>query len=127
MRESAWFLASTSCLNADEPGLVQGKVFVGPVSPVEQPGQTITLPCDAYEPRKILVFNRDSSKLISKVDIECNSEENYARYRVELPPGIYTIDINHIGIDHSQDVPAQITVEAGITYRLDINIDTGIR
>jgi len=120
-------ITTTGCMIAPEHGLLQGKVYIGPVSPVEQPGQSTTLPCNVYKPRKIMVYDHDGSRLVTQVDIECNSEGNYARYRVELQPGTYTIDINHIGVDSSQEVPAHITVEAGITYRLDINIDTGIR
>ncbi|UCG54120.1 MAG: hypothetical protein JSV32_05840 [Dehalococcoidia bacterium] len=115
------------CSNTPEKGLLQGKVNIGPISPVEQPGQTTTLRCDVYAARKILIYDKIGNKLLMQVDIECNSEENYTRYRVELEPGSYMVDINRIGVDSSSDVPKQIEILSGITVRLDIDIDTGIR
>jgi len=98
-----------------ETGLLQGKVLIGPIAPVEQPGQDTTLRCDIY------------ALILKQVDIDCNAEENYVRYRVELAPGTYIVDINHIGIDYSDDVPKQVEIQSGATFRLDIDIDTGIR
>lgn len=115
------------CSNTAEKGLLQGNVLIGPVSPVEQPGQDTTLRCDVYEARKIMIYDKNGERLIMQVDIDCNVEEDYARYRVELDPGTYTIDINHIGIDSSDDVPKQVEIRSGTTFKLDIDIDTGIR
>jgi hypothetical protein len=120
-------LLFVGCSCESEKGLLQGKVSIGPISPVEQPGQTTTIRCDVYDVRKIMIYDKNRTNLIKQIDIDCNSEENYARYRVELEPGIYIIDINHIGIDFSKDVPKQVEIEAGLTTRLDIDIDTGIR
>ena len=44
-----------------------------------------------------------------------------------LKPGTYTVDINRIGMDSSDDVPQRVEIQLGITTRLDIDIDTGIR
>jgi hypothetical protein len=46
---------------------------------------------------------------------------------VELDPGVYRVDINRIGVDSSSDVPEQVEIVAGLTFKLDIDIDTGIR
>ena len=115
------------CSSTAEKGLLQGNVHIGPISPVEQPGQDTTLRCDVYEARKIMIYDKSGEKLLKQVDIDCNAEENYTRYRVELGPGIYIVDINRIGIDSSSDVPKQVEIQSGITVRLDIDIDTGIR
>jgi len=115
------------CSNTVEKGLLQGEVNICPISPVEHPGKTMIIRCDVYDVRKIMIYDKDGTKLIQQVDIDCNAEENYARYRVELEPGTYRIDINHIGVDFSKDVPKQIEIQAGINTRLDIDIDTGIR
>jgi hypothetical protein len=115
------------CSTTIEKGLLQGTVSIGPISPVEQPGQDTTLRGDVYEARKIMIYDEHGKDLLEQVDIECNTEENYARYRLKLKPGIYTIDINRIGVDHSDDVPQQVEIQSGITVRLDIDIDTGIR
>jgi len=120
-------LLFSGCGGSAKMGLLQGKVSIGPIYPVEQPGQTTTIRCDVYDSRKIIIYDKSGTKLLKQVDIECNVEENYARYRVELEPGIYTVDINHIGIDHCKSLPKQVEIRSGITIRLDVDIDTGIR
>lgn len=115
------------CSGTEGVGILQGKVSIGPLSPVEQPGQTTTIRCDAYDARKIMIYDQNGKRLLYQVDIECNIEENSATYKIELKPGIYTIDINHIGIDHSGDVPVQIEITDGEVVNLNIDIDTGIR
>jgi hypothetical protein len=116
-----------ACSGISEKGLLHGKVKVGPISPVEQSGVTNIINCDVYDARKIMIYDEDGKELIHQVDIECNSEENYARYSIELTSGVYMIDINHIGIDFSHNVPEKVVIKAGTTTRLDIEIDTGIR
>ena len=103
-------------------GVLEGKVTIGPLRPVEKPGETPTVPPEVYAARKIMVYDRNHQTLVKQVDI---NDQGY--YRIELAPGIYTIDINHVGIDRSPDVPKQIEIKAGQTIRLDIDIDTGIR
>ena len=117
----------TGCSSTAEKGLLQGNVLIGPVTPVEQPGQDTTLRCDVYDARKIMIYDESGSSLLMQVDIDCNPDENYARYRVELEPGIYTVDTNRVGIDNSDDVPRQVQIISGQTFKLDIDIDTGIR
>jgi hypothetical protein len=103
-------------------GVVEGKVTIGPLQPVEKPGETPTVPPEVYQARKIMVYDRNRQTLVKQVDI---NGQGY--YRVELVPGIYVIDINYVGIDRSPDVPKQVEVKAGQTTTLDIEIDTGIR
>ena len=69
-----------------------------------------------------MVYDKNHRKLIKQVDIDCNGS-----YRAELEPGLYVIDINHIGIDHSSEVPARAEIRSRETIQLDIDIDTGIR
>ncbi len=115
------------CSNAPEEGLLQGIVSVGPLTPVITPGQDTTINCQAYSLRKIMVYDESGQNLIKQVDIDCSQEENFARYQVKLEPGTYTIDINHLGVDFSKDVPEKVEIQSGLTTRLDIDIDTGIR
>jgi len=103
-------------------GILEGTVDIGPLSPVEQPGEKPPVPCEVYQARKIMVYDKNGRDVVTQVDIDCDG-----RYRVELKPGIYIVDINRIGIDSSGDVPRQVEIMAGLTFRLDIAIDTGIR
>lgn len=111
-----------SCGTDAEPGILQGKVTIGPLQPVVRPGEIVETPCEVYEARKIMVYDKSGNKLVEEVDIDCDG-----RYVVKLTPGMYTVDINRIGIDHSSEVPKQVEIKSGITTRLDIDIDTGIR
>jgi hypothetical protein len=117
----------TGCSSTPEKGLLQGNVLIGPITPVEQPGQEITLNCDVYALRKIMIYDKNGEKLIQQVDIDCDEKQQITRYRVELEPGTYMVDINRIGIDYSDDVPKQVEIKSGLTFKLDIEIDTGIR
>ena len=115
---------SMSCSDKiPERGTLTGNVTIGPLCPVE--------PCDmtpeqiefAYSERKIYIHPaRNTSLLVKEVDV------HYDRpYSVDLLPGTYIVDINHIGMDRSGDVPARITIRPNVTDTLDIDIDTGIR
>jgi hypothetical protein len=105
-----------------EPGILQGKVTIGPLQPVATPGEPAEVPCGVYEARKIMVYDKSGDRLVEQVDIDCDG-----RYVVKLSPGTYTVDINRIGVDFSKGLPAQVEIKSGITTRLDIDIDTGIR
>ena len=111
------------CSNSNqEPGVLEGMVNIGPIVPMERPGVKYEIPCEVYEARKVMVYDKNHKKLVQQVDIDCNGY-----YRVELEPGIYVIDINRIGIDHSSEVPTKVEMKPGQTIQLDIDIDTGIR
>ena len=107
----------------ENSGILQGIVTIGPITPVERPGEKPPIPPEVYEARKIMVYDKSGKELIQQVDID--SESGW--YVAHLKPGTYTIDINRIGMDSSDDVPQQVEIQLGITTRLDIDIDTGIR
>ena len=111
-----------ACAGPAEPGTLHGKVTIGPLQPVVTPGEPADVPCEVYEARKVMVYDKSGDKLVEQVDIDC-----LGRYSVKLEPGTYTVDINRIGIDFRKGLPAQVEIESGITTRLDIDIDTGIR
>ena len=111
-----------ACAGTAEPGTLHGKVAIGPLQPVVTPGEPAEVPCEVYEARKVMVYDKSGEKLVEQVDIDC-----VGRYSVKLEPGTYTVDINRLGIDFSKGLPAQVQIKSGITTRLDIDIDTGIR
>lgn len=116
-----------ACGEPTETGILEGTVKIGPIWPVERPGENPPVPSEVFASRKIMVYNRSSTKLVEQVDIIQIDQRQEGHYRVELQPGIYTVDTNHLGIDHSADVPKQIEIKSGQTVRVDIDIDTGIR
>jgi hypothetical protein len=105
-----------------EHGILEGKVSIGPLVPVERPGVKYDIPCKVYEARKVTVYDKNHNNLVRQVDIDCNGH-----YQVELEPGFYVVDINRIGIDHSSEVPTKVEIKPQDTLLLDIDIDTGIR
>jgi hypothetical protein len=105
-----------------ETGTLEGTVTIGPIWPVARSGDERPIPPEVYEARKVMVYDKNGSKLVKQVDLEYGGH-----YSVELEPGTYIVDINRIGIDSSSDVPVEIEIRSGETVKLDIDIDTGIR
>ncbi|MGI2335881.1 MAG: META domain-containing protein [Dehalogenimonas sp.] len=44
-------------------GILRGSVTIGPITPVESPGEKPTVPPEVYEARKIMVYNESGDKL----------------------------------------------------------------
>jgi hypothetical protein len=106
-----------------EFGVLEGHVTIGPLVPVIHEGELEPTPApEVYAAREIVVFMEGGEKEFIRLKIDKDGN-----YQVELPVGIYVVDINHIGVDTATDLPKEIEIiNKGIT-RLDIDIDTGIR
>ncbi|MFP3976154.1 MAG: hypothetical protein ACLFVK_08035 [Dehalococcoidia bacterium] len=100
-------------------GVFEGKARIGPTSLGEEIDQPY--PEEVYQPRKVMVYDADHAQLITQVDLD---ENGY--YRVELPPGTYTIDINYFSADTSYTVPRKLKIEPGIHVMLDIDFNTNV-
>ena len=121
-------LMLVSCqMGVPETGLLQGGVNIGPITPVEIPGQNPPVPPETFSSRKVMVYDASGTNLVKEVTINQIGQTANGYYSVQLAPGTYTVDIIHTGIGGSGDVPKKITVSAGQTVIVDINIDTGIR
>lgn len=106
-----------------ETGALEGHVTIGPLSPVEEAGVPEPTPApEMYAERKIVIYAENGQQEVTQVDID-----DSGNYRVTLPVGVYRVDINHLGVDFSKDLPAQVEINNQQTTQLDINIDTGIR
>jgi hypothetical protein len=117
------FLSAACASQPAETGVLEGHVSVGPLDPVVQEGVPPSTPSpETYAERKIVIFSEDGQEEVTQVDIEANGA-----YRVTLPVGRYTIDINHLGVDIAKGFPQQFDIMSGQTTQLDVNIDTGIR
>ena len=102
-------------------GVLEGKVSIGPITPVQQ-STPVPTPPEVYAARKVLVYDSEHNKLLYTVNLDDNGN-----YRIEFEPGTYVVDINYVGIDRSSEVPKTIEIEPGITVVLNISIDTGLR
>ena len=103
-------------------GTLSGAVTIGPNCPVETTAGPCPPPPGAYALRKVLVESADGSKLLFTVDID-----EHGFYRIDLVPGVYTVDLKKSGADRSADVPAKVTITLGVATVLNIDIDTGLR
>ena len=112
----------TDPATAGPRGTLSGAVTIGPNCPVETTAGPCPPPPGAYALRKVLVESADASKLLFTVDID-----EHGFYRIELVPGVYTIDLRKSGSDRSADVPVKVTITQGVATVLNINIDTGLR
>ncbi len=74
-----------------------------------------------------MVYDESGKNLVEEVSIRQIGQTADGYYCVQLAAGTYVVDINHLGIDCSGNVPQKITVAAGGTIIIDLNIDTGIR
>ena len=101
-----------------ETGTFTGKVSVGPLCPVE--------PCDAnpldFSSNKIILESNSGQKTIT----DLASDGSFSV--TGLAPGSYRAtlkDCDWLGC--ASELPQTVTVKAGETTELTINIDTGIR
>jgi hypothetical protein len=123
---AACFTAVSCTQKTAQTGLFQGGVTIGPITPVEQPGQTIVVPPEVFSSRKVLVYG-PNAKLVQEVTLNQIGQTANGYYSVQLEPGTYSIDITYTGIGGSSVLPKNITITAGQTTILNIDIDTGIR
>ncbi|MDD5591221.1 MAG: carboxypeptidase-like regulatory domain-containing protein [Dehalococcoidales bacterium] len=122
-------LLAVSCQQAFRPEtvLLQGAVTIGPISPVEKPGECPPVPPDVFASRKLLIYDESGKHLVREVYFTQIGNGATGYYTAQLAPGTYTIDINHMGMDTADNLPEKITVAADETITIDVHIDTGIR
>ena len=120
-------LALPACSgNSPEQSVLEGKVSVGPLTPVERElneGVVPTpIPAEVFTSRSLDIYKPGGKILVKNVPFLGDGT-----YRVELKPGKYVVALPSGGIEFAKDLPKEIELEAGKTYQMDINIDTGIR
>jgi len=115
-----------------ENGILQGKVTIGPLCPVEPcnlpPGQVAKI----YKSRKVIIYEQDTKKKVAVTNLDKNGE-----YSFNLKAGSYIVDIsdgdgNILPLDLGRPFwgnanPQEAEVKAGEIAVVDFNIDTGIR
>ena len=107
--------------NEDASGTLTGTVTIGPLCPVEPCSVPRDQVVAAYAARPLLIMTKGGTFVQS---VTADPDTGYS---ISLRPGTYVVDIAHQGIGGSPDLPKTVTIRAGETVRLDIDIDTGIR
>jgi len=118
-------ILSVSVGPISEKGILQGKIAIGPLCPVETfPPDTKCQPTEkTYKAWTIAVYTSDKKTKIAQIEPNLDGI-----YEVELPVGRYVVDLEKQQIvAFSRDLPAAISVNSGKTIILNIDIDTGIR
>ena len=121
-------LLAVSCQpGGAESVLMQGAVTIGPVFPVEIPGDTRPVPPEVFSSRKLIIYDESGKNLVREVYFTQIGQGATGYYTAQIAPGTYTVDINHAGMDRADNLPQKISVSADETVTIDVNIDTGIR
>lgn len=122
----AILLAACTLTGGNRPtGTLEGKVTVGPLTPVVRAGEPEpTPPPEVFTSRGLAIFKADGQTLVKRLAFQADGT-----YQVELPAGQYVVDLDHQRntIEHARGLPAQVEIRAGEITQLDIDIDTGIR
>ena len=117
----------------EEPSVLQGKVTIGPLCPVEPCNLPPEQIARIYMARKVIVYEQGTEAKV----IEANLREN-GEYSFILDPGIYIVDVsdaegNALPLDPAERprignaIPQEVEVRLGGIEIVDFDIDTGIR
>ena len=121
-------LISSSCYDSNVPdGTLEGTVSIGPIWPVERPGENPPVNPQVFSTRKIVIYDETGQKFMQKVDITQIDQSAKGSYTVQLRPGTYVVDILKSGIDRSGTLPAKVQIKSDQIVVLNMDIDTGIR
>jgi hypothetical protein len=107
---------------AQEMGVLEGSVTMT-MLPVAKEGLPEPSPApEAWAVRHVVISSPDGKEQVAQAQIGPQGT-----YRVELPVGAYSVDINHTGMDQGIDLPRMVEIHSDIVTRLDIKIDTRVR
>jgi hypothetical protein len=112
-------------LNTQDEGILEGKISIGPICPVEtDPPDPGCLPtAETYKAYPVSVWTQDGKSKITLLKPSLDGS-----YKTDLEPGKYLIILetggNNIG---SSNLPIEVTIMSGEITTLNIDIDTGIR
>ena len=110
-----------------EAVLLQGAVTIGPISPVEGPGENPPVPAEVFDSRYLIIYDESGKRLVREVYFTQIGRGATGYYTAQIAPGTYVVDINRTGMDTAANLPVTITVSADETVTIDVDIDTGIR
>jgi hypothetical protein len=100
------------------PSGIEGIVLLGPLCPVERADS----PCP-------------DKPIASEISVTAASGQGFAdgrsgadgRYRIDLPPGVYTVTARGIGQSLQVGKAVSVTVRSSEFTHLDLMVDSGIR
>lgn len=96
------------------------------LSPVERLGVNPPVFAEMFASYKVILSNAQTTKVLHIVDIQQIGQISRGHYEVVLTPDTYNVNIKAKCLNRSAEVPQIVSVQAGLVYTFDINIDTGV-
>lgn len=113
---------SASGNTSDTKGILSGTMTIGPVCPVERIDHPCTPTPEMFAANKVFVYKNNTTQLVATL-----TPDAVGHFSGALTPGTYTVDVGHQAVGGARGVPVQVSVSAGKTATVNIDIDTGIR
>ena len=129
---------SFACENATnnitlKTGILEGRITLGPLCPIEPCNLTPEQIAAIYEARKVIIYEKSSLSKIAEIQLNADGE-----YSLSLNAGQYIIDVsdangNALPLELSQRprfgnaIPQEAEILEDQTTISDFDIDTGIR
>jgi hypothetical protein len=107
----------------EPPGFLEGHLKIISGKEVElDDGNVPAITTDNYAQFPLIILNQGGKKEIARLTADRNG-----KYRTELPPGNYVLDVQRRARGHVRAKPQRFRVASNQTVRVDMDIDTGVR
>lgn len=101
-------------------GYIVGHVDVGPICPVERPGEQCKVPPEVYTSREVVIYMSDKVTVKDRKNLDADGN-----YKIAIGPGNYFVQISPAGIGEGEK--KSVAVKSFETSTVNFDIDTGIR
>jgi hypothetical protein len=116
-------LANTTLMHAAPTGFLEGHLKIISQREVElADGTPLQMSAENHADYPLIILSHDRQKEVARI----TADEN-GNYRIALPPGDYTLDLQNRRRRHVRSKPQPFTIIANQTVRVDLTIDTGVR
>ena len=113
----------TASINADPPGSLEGHLKIVSSKPVQPSDENMAAEtAENYADYPLIILSQDRKTEVTHV-----TADGSGKYRVELAPGDYVLDVQRRPRGRVRATPQPITVVSGQAVRVDMDIDTGVR
>ncbi len=112
-------LAGMASIDAEPSGFVEGHLTIVSPKPVQPADEDVTAEtAENYADYPLVILSQDGQKEIARV-----TPDGDGNYRVALPPGHYTLDVQGRVRRHVRAKPQTFTIVSNQTVRIDMHID----
>jgi len=112
-------LAGMASIDAEPSGFVEGHLTIVSPKPVQPTDENMTAEtAENYADYPLLILTQDGQEEIARV-----TADGDGNYRVALPPGHYTLDVQGRVRRHVRAKPQTFTIVPNQTVRIDMHID----